>query len=79
MYLDFMELTAIVIIIGAALTIAVLAFIVIALVQVGREPNLPLPLRLLWVVAIIAFPVVGSLVWFGLGKPINDRVAHSFS
>lgn len=72
-----MELTAIAIVLGVVLTLTVIAFIVIAVVQVIREPRLSLALRLFWVVVIIAFPIVGTLVWFAFGKPINDRVANS--
>lgn len=43
------------------------ALFVVALVQVLRQRFVSPLFRLLWVVALIAFPVLGSIAWFAFG------------
>ncbi|GAA1104162.1 hypothetical protein [Nesterenkonia jeotgali] len=53
---------------------AVIAFIVVALIQVAREPLLPPVLRVCWVIVLVGFPIMGTLIWFGFGHGINQRI-----
>ncbi|WP_434317171.1 PLDc N-terminal domain-containing protein [Leifsonia sp. P73] len=53
--------------VGIAALIAIAAFVVVALVQIARRPLISPLLRVLWVVAVIAFPVLGSIAWFAFG------------
>jgi hypothetical protein len=55
---------------GAAAVAAIIGFIVIALIQVAREPVL----RVCWVIVLVGFPVAGTLIWFGFGHDINRRI-----
>lgn len=59
---------------GAAAVAAIIGFIVIALIQVAREPVLPPVLRVCWVIVLVGFPVAGTLIWFGFGHDINRRI-----
>jgi hypothetical protein len=52
---------------GFAALVALVAFVVIAIVQILRQPLIHPLFRLVWVVAVIAFPVFGSIAWFALG------------
>ncbi|MGJ9406295.1 hypothetical protein ACHABQ_08235 [Nesterenkonia aurantiaca] len=56
---------------GAAAVAAIIGFIVMALIQVAREPRLPPVLRVCWVIVLVGFPIGGTLVWFGFGHDIN--------
>jgi len=62
-------------VVGIAIAVIV-AFIVIAVIQVIREPGLPLLLRALWIIVLVAAPVLGTLIWFAFGQAINRRVAQ---
>lgn len=57
---------------GFAALVAIAAFVVVALVQIVRRPFVAPLLRLLWVVVVIAFPVLGTIAWFAFG----DRTAR---
>ncbi|GAA1144568.1 hypothetical protein GCM10009672_14580 [Nesterenkonia lutea] len=59
---------------GLAAVAVVVGFIVIALIQVLREPLLPPALRMCWVIVLIALPILGTLVWFVFGQSINERI-----
>lgn len=59
---------------GAVAVAAIIGFIVVALVQVAREPRLPPVLRVCWVIVLVGFPIGGTLVWFGFGHDINRRI-----
>lgn len=71
-----MEATVLVVLLGGLAALAVLTFIVVAVVQVVREPQLPFPLRAPWIIVLLAAPVIGSLVWSAFGASINRRIAQ---
>ncbi|MCQ9389475.1 PLD nuclease N-terminal domain-containing protein [Brevibacterium sp. 50QC2O2] len=48
--------------------IAWLALFIAALISIVMSPNLTLGGKLLWVIAVFAFPFLGSLVWFIWGR-----------
>ena len=52
---------------GVVAMIVIAALFVVALVQIMRRPLLTPLLRLGWVVALIAFPALGSIAWFAIG------------
>lgn len=49
-----------------------LALIVVALIQIARSSELSTPMKVLWVVIVFFFPLVGTLAWFVLGRGIGD-------
>jgi hypothetical protein len=51
----------------APLALAYVALVAAALVQVVRDRSLAGLARDLWVVAIVLFPVLGAIAWFGVG------------
>jgi len=55
------------IILGALAGAIVLAFIIIAAVQVVRSVDISLTAKTVWIVAIIAAPLVGAMAWYLIG------------
>jgi hypothetical protein len=54
--------------VAAAVGAAVVALLVAATVSLLRTGGQDPVLRLLWLLVILAFPVVGSALWFALGR-----------
>jgi len=54
-------------VVAAPLAIAYVALVVAAVLQIVRERALAGLARDIWVVAVVLFPVVGALAWFGVG------------
>lgn len=52
---------------GFALMAAVIAVVVIALVQIARSPILDNSSRPLWLLVVLGAPLVGAIVWFTSG------------
>lgn len=52
---------------GFAALIVIAVFVVVAIVQILKQPFLHPVVRLAWIVAAIAFPVLGPVAWFALG------------
>jgi len=52
----------------AVAALLVFAFVVCALVSVLRSGNLSVAGKALWVVLMLVFPILGSLVWFLWGR-----------
>lgn len=48
--------------------LAVVVFAVAAIVSIVNSRGYTAGIKALWVLAVIAFPVVGSLVWFIIGR-----------
>ena len=49
-------------------------FVVMALIQVSRtQMNSPI-IKLLWVVLIVFAPFIGSLLWFGFGTQVSEKL-----
>lgn len=51
---------------GFAALGVIVVFVVVAVVQILTQPFLHPLVRLAWVVAAIAFPVLGPVAWFAL-------------
>lgn len=64
--------TAIAVTIAAVFLAAYAALVVTAIVQVVRSKTISYPAAVAWVVAIVVFPLVGSLAWFFIG----NRTTH---
>ncbi len=56
------------------LGIAYLALFIGALISIAKSPNYTGGLKALWILACLAMPFVGSIVWFIWGKNGNSRV-----
>jgi len=55
---------------GFAFMSGILAVVIIALVQIVRSPALDNSSRPLWVLVVLAAPLIGAIVWFTSGpKP----------
>ncbi|MFC5930181.1 hypothetical protein D6T64_05515 [Cryobacterium melibiosiphilum] len=60
----------------AALALYAVA-IIFALVQIQRTDDLTPPERLVWTLAVVFAPVIGSLVWYALGPhPFGLRLSQ---
>jgi hypothetical protein len=67
------------IVLGAAVGACALAAIVYAIVQITREQDLSDLEKLVWIVAVVCAPVVGSLVWYFAGPhPFGLRLNRQF-
>jgi hypothetical protein len=64
--------TAIGFAIGGAFFLAYAALVITALVQVFRDKSLKEWPRIIWVVGILVFPIIGSLAWFFLGHKTSQ-------
>lgn len=53
---------------GVLISGAYMAFVVLALVSIVRSTNYTAGLKALWFLAVIAFPFLGSLLWFLVGR-----------
>ncbi len=49
-----------------------IVLIVIALVQIAQSSALGVPMKLVWVVIVFFFPLLGTIAWFLLGRRIGD-------
>ncbi len=49
-----------------------IVLVVVALLQIARSSELSTPMKVLWVVIVFFFPIVGTLAWFVLGRRIGD-------
>lgn len=49
-----------------------IVLVVVALLQIARSSELSTPMKVLWVVIVFFFPLVGTLAWFVLGRRIGD-------
>ncbi|MET4061309.1 hypothetical protein ABIB35_002879 [Arthrobacter sp. UYP6] len=58
---------------GTVLVIGVLALllVVVVLIDIARSHQLTGVVRAVWVLVVLAFPVVGPLLWFLLGRRSN--------
>lgn len=50
------------------LTLAYIALAIAAIVSIINSRSYTSGLKALWVLAVLAFPLVGSLVWFFVGR-----------
>ena len=57
--------------VSVLISIAYVAFAVAAIISILRSTNYTGGLKALWVLAVIAFPFLGSLIWFLVGR--NSR------
>lgn len=55
-------------IIFAVIALALAAFVVAALVSIVRSPSYTPALKALWVLGIIAVPLIGAVLWFAIGR-----------
>lgn len=62
---------------GGVVGIAWLVGIVYAIVRTVTDPQIGGVLKLLWVIALFAFPVLGLLVWLLAHDQINGSLARS--
>ena len=46
----------------------ILVLVIVALVQVARQPKLDPIVRTLWVLIIVVAPILGAIVWFAIGQ-----------
>ena len=64
-----------------ALGLAVVAYLAAwgaALLQVARTPHLGRADRILWLVTLLGFPLLGTLAWYALGRPrARPRIRRS--
>ena len=69
----------VVIVVGFVALAAWLAFVVIAIIQVMRAVNIQYLFKVLWVAALIIFPVIGTIVWylFGYRTPELERAVRA--
>jgi len=57
------------------IVLALLALFIAALVSILRTPRLSGGGKLLWIVIVLVFPLLGSIVWFAFGRRTNlDRI-----
>ncbi len=63
--------------IGALVLLGYLIAFVYAIVSSLRTPGLALLYRVLWVVALIAFPLAGTLVWYVAHRRIDEALRRS--
>lgn len=59
---------------GFAALVAIAVFVVVALVQIVRRPFVSPLMRLLWLVGVIAFPMLGPIAWFAFGDRTSPVV-----
>ena len=65
-----MNVSHLVVLIGlVGVLAAVAALWVVAVVSILRAPTLPGWGIALWVLAALAFPVLGPIAWFAMGRP----------
>ena len=64
------------IVIGAVAAATVLFFIVMAAVQVSRTDSLSFVFKLVWVVLLISFPVITTMIWYLAGDRINATLTR---
>jgi hypothetical protein len=57
---------------GVAFLAGYAAFIVTAVIQVLRRKQILGTSRVIWIVGIFAFPLIGSLAWYFFGDRTND-------
>lgn len=55
-------------VIGLLFTIAYIALAIAAIVSILNSRSYTSGLKALWILAVLAFPLVGSLVWFIVGR-----------
>lgn len=48
--------------------LAVLALMLAAVVSVANSRSYTPGIKALWVLAVLAFPILGSLAWFAIGR-----------
>lgn len=53
------------------ISIAYVVFAIAAIISILRSTNYTGGLKALWILAVIAFPFLGSLIWFLVGR--NSR------
>lgn len=46
----------------------ILVLVIVALVQVARQPKIDPIVRALWILIIVVAPIVGAIVWFAIGQ-----------
>ena len=63
--------------VGIIALAVVAAFVIVALAQIARATRLDEGARALWVLIVIAAPVLGALAWFWIGSqqrsPTSDH------
>jgi hypothetical protein len=67
-------LTGVWLVVVIAATIALAALFVAAAVSVVRSPRLTSTGRVLWIVALLVFPLLGPVVWFLVGRRSTAQV-----
>jgi type II secretory pathway component PulJ len=60
-------------VLGFALLAALVAVVIIALVQIARSPVLDNSSRPLWLLVVLAAPLIGAIVWFTSGPKSTLR------
>lgn len=48
--------------------LAALVLVIAAIVSIVQSPRYPTGIKALWVLAVLAFPLIGSLAWFIFGR-----------
>ena len=59
---------AIFILVAAVAGAVILVLVIVALVQVSRQPKLDPIVRALWVLIIVIAPILGAIVWLAIGQ-----------
>jgi uncharacterized integral membrane protein len=59
---------AIFLLVAAIAGAVILVLVIVALVQVARQPKMDPIVRALWILIIVVAPIVGSIVWFAIGQ-----------
>lgn len=66
--------TTVVFVLLALAVLAILVLFIAALVSTVRSPHLSPAAKTLWALIILMFPVLGSIVWFALGRNYNRPI-----
>ncbi len=59
---------AIFLMVAAIAGAVILVLVIVALVQVARQPKVDPIVRALWILIIVVAPIVGTIVWFAMGQ-----------
>jgi chromate transport protein ChrA len=54
--------------VGAVAGAVILVLVIVALVQVARQPKVDPIVRALWILIIVVAPIAGAIVWFAIGQ-----------
>jgi len=59
---------AIFLMVAAVAGAVILVLVILALVQVARQPKVDPIVRALWILIIVVAPIVGAIVWFAISQ-----------